>query len=296
MDEGVPVTTDTGERAPAAQHDTWVEQRDALIRGFSGGMLFGIPLLYTMEVWWVGSHSRPPQLLAVLLFTAVPVFLLNRTAGFRGTRDTSTFEALVDTVVALAIGLLSSGFVLLLLREVTTATPMLELVGKVVYEAVPFALGVSVARHFLRGSRQGEDEDQPSPRLDPTLKDAGATVIGSLFIAFNIAPTDEVPMLAAATSPEWLLAVVASSLLISYAIVFEAGFSNMASRRKQEGLLQRPWAETVFAYVLSLLAAAAMLVFFQQISAGAPFADALTKIVVLGLPAAVGGAAGRLAV
>jgi hypothetical protein len=33
---------------------------EIIIRGACGGFLFGIPLLYTMEVWWVGSLAKPP--------------------------------------------------------------------------------------------------------------------------------------------------------------------------------------------------------------------------------------------
>ena len=45
--------------------------------------MFGIPLLYTMEVWFIGSYVRPSVLLSVLGITFIIVLLLNRIEGFR---------------------------------------------------------------------------------------------------------------------------------------------------------------------------------------------------------------------
>ncbi|HVE45372.1 MAG TPA: TIGR02587 family membrane protein [Acidimicrobiales bacterium] len=292
----------------------WVREIEDVVRGAAGGMLIGIPLLYTMEVWWIGSYTGPERMLAVLLFTFVPVFLLNRTSGFRSSKDVRLVDAAVDTVEAVALGILCVTGVLVLLREITMTTPLAEAAGKVVYEALPFSLGVSLARHFLERSRdegdesnEGDESDEgdgeeanaegaPDTGLNATMSDVGATVIGSVFIAFNIAPTDEIPMLAAATSPSWLLAILAASLLISYCIVFEAGFSSQAKRRHQQGWFQRPLTETVVCYLVSLISAGFMLWIFQNLRLDAPWSLTVSHVVILGLPAAVGGAAGRLAV
>jgi uncharacterized membrane protein len=65
-----------------------------------------------------------------------------------------------------------------------------------------------------------------------------------VLIAFSIAPTEEVPLLAAALPPLWLLLIIAASLGLSYAIVFASGFTDRAERR-QRGLLfsplPKPW-------------------------------------------------------
>jgi Putative integral membrane protein (DUF2391) len=41
----------------------WIREINDIIRGACGGFLFGIPLLYTMEAWGVGSFASPPILL-----------------------------------------------------------------------------------------------------------------------------------------------------------------------------------------------------------------------------------------
>ncbi len=115
-------------------------------------------------------------------------------------------------------------------------------------------------------------------------------------LAFSIAPTDEIPLIAGAVTAPWLLVIVAASLLISYAIVFQADFADQAGRRRHEGLFQRPFPETAAAYVISLAVAAAMLLFFQRIGPDQSWETWVTWTIVLGLPATIGGAAGRLAV
>jgi putative integral membrane protein (TIGR02587 family) len=289
----------------------WEDEFRDLIRGASGGFLFGIPLLYTMEVWWIGSFTRPPLMLAVLASVFVMVFLLNRTDGFRQAKPDRPLQAVMDSVEAVAISLVCVTLVLLLLREINPETSLNEALGKIVLESVPFAIGIGLARSIMVGEREQPPDDEseadegsrPSPmrnqlpdHYNATLADIGATLVGSIFIAFNIAPTDEVPMLSAAASPPSLLAVIAASLIFSYCIVFAAGFTTQEKRLQQQGAFQRPLVETVIAYLVSLLSAAIMLWFFQRLGFSDPWTAWLEQVLILGLPASIGGAAGRLAV
>ncbi len=285
--------------AAAQQSSPWRAEFEDVARAVSGGMLFGIPLLYTMEVWWIGSSTDPERLFAVLLVTAVVVFMLVRTSGFRSTADVKLRDALKDTVETLALGLVSVALLLLLLREIDLGTPRGQLLGKVVYESAPFAIGIAVASSFLRRGRAESDSGSKARSdrsLNATATDVGATLLGSVFVAFNIAPTDEVPMIASAMSPEWLVLTMVATLAITYVIVFEAGFSDEEHRRSQPGVLQHPLTETVACYLVALVSSAVMLWFFQRSASGLPLAVATSQVIVLGLPAAVGGAAGRLAV
>lgn len=277
-----------------------------IVRGACGGFLFGIPLLYTMEVWWVGSLVKPQLMLTAIALMFVVVFLLNKTEGFRKRqRRGRPYEAITDTIEAIAIGIICSSLMLLLLREITPATSLKESLGKIIFEGVPFTFGVALANQFLGESNNHQDENhlsknqnhqQKQNNLNATLADLGATLIGATVIAFNIAPTDEVPMIVSAVSPPWLLAIIATSLVISYAIVFQAGFSDQQKRRQQKGIFQRPLSETVISYLVSLLASTFMLWFFHKLSFSHPWTMWLENTLILGLPATIGGAAGRLAI
>ncbi|WP_375473205.1 TIGR02587 family membrane protein [uncultured Nostoc sp.] len=291
-----------------SQKNVWKNEINDIIRGACGGFLFGIPLLYTMEVWWIGSLAKPQLIMMAIALMFIVVYLLNYTEGFRKRRYTGLpHQAVMDTVKAIAIGLTCSTFVLLLLRELTLETSLRESLGKIIFESVPFALGVALANQLLgdtensNGKGQGSDRENSTTKnkgdeLHATFADVGGTLIGATIIAFNIAPTDEIPMLAAATSPPWELAMIAASLLISYGIVFQAGFSNQQKRKDQKGIFQRPSSETIISYLISLLAGAFMLWFFQKLTFSDPWTMWLDHTLILGLPATIGGAAGRLAI
>ena len=280
----------------------WSTQLDDIIRAASGGFLFGTPLLYTMEVWWIGSQLSPPIMLVILLVTFIVVFLLNRTAGFRKTKSKQLLDNVIDSLEAMTIGIVCACLLLILLREIQVGTSLNEALGKIILESVPFALGAALADGFLSGDRwsfsDSEDESKkPEPdSLNATFSDIGATLIGATIIAFNIAPTDEVPMLNAAASPPVLLAIIAASLLISYVIVFEAGFTSQQKRQQQQGIFQRPSSETIASYLISMVAAASMLFFFNRLTFEDPWTLWLSYTIILGLPASIGGAAGRIAI
>lgn len=186
--------------------NSWKQEINDIVRGICGGFLFGIPLIYTMEVWWIGSLAKPRLTAMAIAFMFIVVFLLNYTDGFRKRRNAWRLdEAAIDTVEAMAIGFVCSAFMLWLLQEITPETSLKESLGKIVYEGVPFTLGVALANQFLQAGNQnnstsdshkgnGNSKHQQN-NLHATLADLGATVIGAIVIAFNIAPTDEVPML-----------------------------------------------------------------------------------------------------
>lgn len=290
----------------------WLNEWKDIIHGASGGFLLGTPLLYTMEVWWIGSLAEPPRMLISLLSNFVVVFLLIRTEGFRRTGKIGWIDALMDSIETIAIGAICAAIILVLIREITLATSVKEALGKIVFESAPFSLGVAVANSALSGDRDGRERtsrnnvsngqkhlsshSKTKAEINATLTDIGATLIGAVFIAFSISPTEEVPMLASAMTPPWLLATMAASLLISYGIVFVSGLTNQAKRQQQQGLFQRPISETVMSYLVSLLAAALMLWFFHQLSIDDPWTVWLSHTIVLGLPATIGGAAGRIVV
>lgn len=286
--------------------NTWKNEVYDLVRGASGGFLFGIPLIYTMEVWWIGSYTEPPLMLAVLATTYIIVFLLNRTDGFRQLNPDDSSKAAMDSVEAVAISLTCTTLCLILLREINLETSLKEALGKIIFESVPFAIGVALARSIMSGqngkgeqnSDDSNNQKQPSKKSTRNhfLGDIGATLIGAIFIAFNVAPTDEVSMLSAAVSAPWLLGIIAASLIISYGIVFVAGFTTQEVRIQHQGLFQRPWEETMLSYFVSLVSAAAMLWFFHRLDFSDPWTLWLSQTILLGFPATIGGAAGRLAV
>jgi putative integral membrane protein (TIGR02587 family) len=288
----------------------WLSELQAILQGAVGGFLFGVPLLYTVEVWSLGATTDSRWLLVVLAITLVGVGLLTQVEGFRQALRLHPLEAMLESIEAVAIGAVCAALALVLLRRITLAMPLAEVLGKVVFETVPFALGVALARSTLQGKGRNRGGDRLGKRrttvplarqlASPTLAnlrealvDFDAALIGAVLIAFSIAPTEEVPLLAASLPPLWLLLIMAASLGLSYAIVFASGFTDRAERR-QRGLLFSPITETLVAYLVALLTSVVMLVLFQQLNPSDPWSEWLSNVLVLGLPASIGGAAGRI--
>lgn len=283
----------------------WTEELRAILRGAAGSFLFGIPLLYTVEVWAIGSATDSIRLLVVQAVTFVVVLLLTQIEGFRRSLSINPIETVLESIEALGIGIICAAIALLLLRRITLETPLSEALGKLIFEGVPFSLGVTLARSTLDrrrpNTRRSLDAQQTllptavSFRgvISDTLADIDATIIGAIVIAFSIAPTEEIAIIASALPSLWLLLIMGASLLISYVIVFASGFTDR-SERAQRGLLLSPLTETLLTYIVVLAASTLMLVFFQQLSGNDPWQEWLGNIIVLGLPASVGGAAGRI--
>lgn len=283
-----------GGRAAAG---SWRDELNDIVRAVSGAFLFAVPLLFTMEMWWIGVSTDGRKLLVFLLVAFVVAFGLarSRSGGFK--EDTDLFGALEQAVDVVAVGLVAAAVVLLVLNRIQPGEPLAAVLGKIVVQAVPLSVGASVATAVFgrRGdqSRQGDEAEAAVGDAGGELRaDLGATVVGAVFVSLAIAPTEEIPMLAAGLDLPHALALVALTLLVSYAIVFASGYGDGPSR--QPGPFQHPATETAFAYVVALVVALGALLLFDQAKPGDPLGHVLTMTLVLGLPAAIGGAAGRL--
>jgi putative integral membrane protein (TIGR02587 family) len=277
----------------------WRDELYDILRAVSGGFIFATPLLYTMEMWWIGTTAELWKLLLFLGLASLITLGLarTRTGGFK--EDSGLFATIEQTVDGVAVGLVGAVVVLTVLNRIQVGDPLESILGKVIVQAVPLSIGAAVAnaifgRHGER-SREGEEQEgQAQSAKQAFLADFGATTIGAIFLAFSIAPTDEVPMLAAELDYAHQLALISLSLLLSYVIVFASGFGT--GQHEQAGAFQSPLTETFLAYLLSLLVVLISLFLFDQIDREDPLGHIVAMVLVLGLPATIGGAAGRLVV
>ena len=293
----------------ADRQSPWQNELDDLLRGVAGAFLFGAPFLYTMEVWWKGNFTTPPRMLFALGLTYISLIALNQAAGFRAEEKSTTWiRTLADSAEGLAIGLTTAALSLVLIGVIGHGDGLDAIMGRIVMEGMPFSIGVGIANNFLQlgeeNNSKGDDAKAGGDRRKHqwhdhswygTLADAGVTALGATIIASSISPTDEIPMIASVLTIPWLLAIVAASLVISYVIVFEANFGSQQSRVAQPGIFQTPISETAVSYLISLAMSLMMLWLFQLLRAEDPLAQWVSYTVVLGLPATIGGAAGRLA-
>jgi len=273
----------------------WADELDDLVRAMAGAYIFGIPLLFTMEMWWIGEYLATTEVPTLVGVALAVNFGLTWVGGFK---SKSTFRTSLDeTIDAVAIGLVAAVVMLVILNQIRPGDSIATSLGKVVIQAVPLSIGAAVTNQVFgirtRDARKSNPPvDEGLSPFQAVLSDIGATATGGLFLGVSIAPTDEVPMIAAALDYWHLLAIVLFSVLLSYGIVFASGLN----RQPSGGVFQRPFTETVLAYIVSLVVAFAALYLFDQISLDDPVRSIAEQVLVLGVPTSVGGAAGRLVI
>jgi len=277
------------------QANAWRNELRGFVRAVSGAFLFGIPLLYTMEMWWLGQMSRPGHSLMVLSVALAANAVLVVAAG---RHHGSIFTVARQALRAVAVGAIASALVLLTLNQLTTDQSAYAILGQIIAQVLPLSLGAALADIvFSGGDREGDAADNgPTAGLwYALLNDVSATAIGAVVVSAAIAPTDEVPMIASHMDYWHLLALIGLTLLTGYIIVFASDFDPSAKRDRQH-LFQHPVTETVLAYLVALVVSFGILLLAHQVSSDDPARFILTQTLVLALPAMIGGAAGRIAI
>lgn len=269
----------------------WADELTAFTRAFAGAAIFGIPLVFTMEMWWIGKSLPLLHLVLILLIGFLANFGLSHVSGFR--KDHSFLMSLDQAVDAVAVGIVSTTVMLFCLNQLRLSDGIAQNIGVIMLLSVPLGLGASVALQLFgdRGRQDGEDSSVLSSGQG-VLADVGATAIGSVFIGMSIAPTDEIKMIAAGLTWWHTFLVIGLTLFLSYLIVFASGFDEASP----PGPFQHPVTETLLAYVISLVIALVMLMVFERVTPADPLPEIVRQTVTLALPASIGGAAGRLVV
>lgn len=255
-------------------------------RAFGGALIFNIPLLMTMEMWQAGAALDRWRLLAFVAAGLPLLFGLAYYAGFSNRRGLVN-EAL-DTAVALAVGFVTAYLLLALFGVLDLTAPPRETVGMVALQAVPGAMGALLARRQLSGEAGGEtDEDDASYVGELFLMAAGA-----LFFALNVAPTEEMILIAYKATPLHALALIAVSIGLLHLIVFKAGF---AGQEEADHPMAAFFHFTLPGYAIALTVSLLVLALFGRTD-GHALTGIVQTVVVLGFPASVGAAAARLLV
>ncbi|HET8671769.1 MAG TPA: TIGR02587 family membrane protein, partial [Candidatus Saccharimonadales bacterium] len=275
-----------------------------LMHELAGAFLFGMPFLYTMEIWWRGNTAGPSRMLAALALTFIALVVLERAAMARFNRSVPWLRILIEATQALATGLIAAAVGLFLIGFLETDAGLHAITGRLCMEGLPFSLGVGLADFILgekeEGHEKGEAGKSAEHKKTGDMRErvavrTGATALGATVIALTLAPTEEIPLIASRLSYPHLLGIVAASLVISYMIVFASNFVATEARRAHRGGFDAPVVETTLSYIVSLVMAGGMLWLYQLIDLNDSPDLLASYIVVLGLPASVGGAAGRLA-
>lgn len=258
-------------------------------RGLAGGLLFSLPILYTMEMWWTGFLATPLSLLAGLTATFCLLVLYNLYAGLRS--DASLIEVAIDSIEEMGLGLVLAALLLWLIGRIDLSMNLPEIVGKTVATGLVTAIGFSVGTAQLGKATRQAEEAVPGYRQHEPWRHLSLAACGAVLFAANVAPTEEIMMLGAELKLAGLLCLMMLSWLIGSLILYYSDFSaSVAGRDAGFAAVVRG---TTQSYAVALLLSAAMLWFFGRFD-GASAGTIAGQTVVLGFAAMLGASAGRL--
>ncbi len=256
-------------------------------RGIIGGLLFSLPMLYTMEMWWAGFMANPLRLLTYFLVGLLLLLAYNQYVGIHGGH--SFIEGIIESIEEMGMGLLVTAFILWITGRILPGMSMSEISGKMVVEGVTVAIGISVGKTQL-GNNEGEEEEKRAPHLQ---REIGLAICGAILIASNVAPTEEVIVIALETVNYQLLIMCLISIgigaLVLYYINFKGSKKGVVPPQSKSDVL----AGVLIMYAIALASSGFMLWFFGRFE-GLALHAMVAETVVLSFPATLGASAGRL--
>ncbi len=276
-----PSNNKSGKQGQASTHNFAVD----LVHDFGGAIVFSIPLLMTMEMWWLGFYMDRFRLAVFLVFAFLLVMGLSY---FEGGEETFKIEVL-DALTAFAVGYVVALLMLFLLGIIKPGMSADELMGKIALHAIPSSIGAILARRQLDGEQTHKEEK----RQDQYGGKIFLMGVGAIFLAFQLAPTEEMVLIGHQITG-WhavALALISLSIMQAFLCSIEAkGRHSIFSHRFFWYVFMRL---TIVGYALVLLLSLYVLWTFGRLD-GTAFSEAMMSILVLGFPAAVGASAARL--
>ncbi len=261
-------------------------------RAAAGATIFGLPLLMTMEMWWLGHYLDPWMLFQFTLANLAMLFGLSRVSGFEESH--SRLDGLLDALAAYAVAAGVSILVLLLIGAINFDTPLGEAAGKVAIQAVPASFGAMIGTRMLG---EGEETEQQERWRDTYPGQLFLFAAGALFLSFTMAPTEEIILISFQMTPWQGIVLVLLSILLLHAILYLVQFPGQKSRTG--GGERGAWAlfgrHTLPGYGIAVLLAFYILWTMGR-TAGFDLPHIVMAVAVLGFPAAIGAGIARIVV
>jgi putative integral membrane protein (TIGR02587 family) len=259
-----------------------------LSRAYGGALIFALPLFMTMEMWWLGFYMNRWRMLLLLVLSLPLLVGLSFYSGFRNTF--SWKEDVVDALVAYAVGATTAFAVLFAAGVVTSDLPLREIAGKSILQAIPGSMGALLAQSQMGEQGQNRARETREPTYHGELFLMG---VGALFMAFNIAPTGEIVVIAQQSSIARLIALMIISLAAMHGFVYGMRFKGHAHTPPGTPSWQLFARFTIPGYAIVLVLSAFMLWVFGRLD-GLALAEILDTVIVLSVPGSIGAAAARL--
>jgi putative integral membrane protein (TIGR02587 family) len=285
-------TDDRADRSPPSDYAPRSETRKIAIgyaRGLMGGMLVGVPVMMTMEMWWEGFFVPAWRLVLLYCVNFVVLLILQHFSGLTH-KKTAGAQARA-AVVAYGIGIVASLVVLFALGVLHGDLQLRELAGKLLLQSVPMSIGASVAMSEFGEAHRVAEERRAHAGYFGTL---GMALAGAMLFGFGISGTEELLTIADQLTAFRAILLLLLSLLQVHAIVYAVDFKQRpedAGTRKHKLEVVREGLST---YALSLAAGAYLLWTFRTIGSGLGIVPAVYAVIALGFVTSLGAAAAEL--
>jgi putative integral membrane protein (TIGR02587 family) len=256
-------------------------------RAFGGALLFSLPMLMTMEMWDLGA-SMDRLRLALLVVMMLPLLIgLAYYLGFES--STCLSDAVLDAFVAIAVAALLAAVLLGTFGELDAGSNPREWVGEIALQSVTGSIGALLAQSQF-GKPGGNKENR---RQGGDFAEYFFMAAGALFLSANVAPTEEVILIAHKMTSWQALILLSLSLILMHAFVYAVGFSGQHQRAEHISVKSEFVRFTVVGYLLAILISASLCWCFGRFD-GIAAGEILRIAIVLGFPASIGAAAARL--
>ncbi|TNM63079.1 TIGR02587 family membrane protein [Aliirhizobium smilacinae] len=270
-------------------------------RGAAGALLFGLPMLMTMELWQLGFYMERSRLLLLVLVNIPLLIALAHRVGFEKTYTLA--QACRDAAIAYGLGIVMSALILVLLGDIKTSMPMSEIIGKISIQAVAASIGALLGRSQLADhTGSGGDQDDDGGKGEDAVRDRMSgnyghelflMAVGALFLNLNIAPTEEIILISYKMTAWHALFAIVASIAIMHAFVYAVAFKGthqMSAAAPRWHVLVR---FTLPGYVVAMAVSFFVLWLFGRLD-GKAVSQMVMSSIVLSFPGAIGAAAARL--
>jgi putative integral membrane protein (TIGR02587 family) len=253
-----------------------------LARAFVGALLFALPLFMTMEMWWLGFTADKLRLAALVVVTLPLLVSLSYLAGFE--RAFGIVDHLLDACAAFLVAALTGAVALTLLGVITPTQPAIEIVSKIAVVTFPAGIGALLADKQLgRKERGGAGEPGARGYWMRLL----LMLVGALFVALNVAPTDEMVLIAFQLGPLQVALLALVSLALLHALLFWVDFSGRDAPVKASDFWSVLLRFSLVGYAICVLSSLFLLWVFGR-AEDVPLAELTEYVVVLSFAAALG--------
>ena len=243
-----------------------------------------------MEMWQLGFHMARLQL-ALFIVVMMPVLLgMEYYTGFK--EATTVLDEIADAAVAFGVGLVASTIVLAMFNLISLHEPVSSVIGKIALQSVPASFGAMISGSQFGAQGAAERRHKREIGFGGILF---LMAVGAFFLAFNVAPTEEMFLIAARMTHWHVIALSIISLAVMHGFVYAASFRGAPGVPEGTRRTTLFFRYTVPGYAIALVVSFYVLWTFGRYQ-GHTGALIIMQAVVLGFPASIGAAAARLVV